>query len=237
MIYPASLVGIVLMSSDDGVYQSTSNRRRRLHRARLGVVVTGLAALLGAGSYLITAQIMDRRNHAVTGDVGALAPMVTPAPAPWTPMPRSPRPAHSTKNAVRQALSPTPPPTPPPSVPPAVLPTTSGVAVAAAGGPVQDRSEKTPTGTLRVVTARFDLTGQRVLAWAADRGRAVTQQVRCTQNLKPTGSGTPPARPAVLLCWRTSPTRSVVTLLTDRAGHPSTARSVQVIDQEWARLS
>lgn len=220
------------MSSDDGVYQSASNRRRRLHRTRIAVGVTGLAVLLGAGSYLVTAEVLDRRS--VTGEVGALAPVVTPAPAPWTPMPapRTPRPTLSTKNAVRQALSPIPPPSAPPSVPPSALAVTPGPVIAAETA-IQDKSQTTPTGTLRIISADFDLTGQRVLAWAADRGKAVSRSVRCTQNLKFAGDPAPSIRPTVLLCWRTSATRSVATFLTDSAGHPSVARSVQVIDREW----
>src|SRR5690349_11503575 len=55
--------------------QHDSNRRRK--QVVLGVV--GLAAVLGAGAYVITAQVLDHRNSTATSDTGALAPMITPA--------------------------------------------------------------------------------------------------------------------------------------------------------------
>ena len=58
---------------------SEHDRNRRRKQVLLGVV--GLAAVLGAGAYVITAQVLDHRNATTTSDTGALAPMITPASA------------------------------------------------------------------------------------------------------------------------------------------------------------
>src|SRR5690348_2636174 len=63
------------MSQYDDDRPRGSNRRR--NQVVLGVV--GLAAVLGAGAYVITAQVMDHRNSTTSSDTGALAPMITPA--------------------------------------------------------------------------------------------------------------------------------------------------------------
>ena len=55
--------------------------------------------------------------------------------------------------------------------------------------------------TLRIVSARGDLTGQRELKWAADAGHLVGT-ARCTKNFR---IGTQPSasvKPTMLLCWR-----------------------------------
>ncbi|GAA0538567.1 hypothetical protein GCM10010172_19800 [Paractinoplanes ferrugineus] len=98
------------------------------------------------------------------------------------------------------------------------------------------RSEHRPDGSLRIITARSDLTGQRELRWAADAGRPIGD-LRCTQNLHFNDDARPSRQPNLLLCWRTSATRSVVTLMVDHGGHPSVADSAGVIAREWAALS
>jgi hypothetical protein len=107
----------------------------------------------------------------------------------------------------------------------------------AAGEPVTVTNEGSlrAGGTLRVVSARYDLTGQRELAWAGDAGRPVGN-VRCTRNVRFGDGARPAARNTVLLCWRTSATRSVVTVAVSRTGQPSAAESAAVIDQAWKRL-
>jgi hypothetical protein len=100
---------------------------------------------------------------------------------------------------------------------------------------VNERTEKTKTGVLRIITARSDLTGQRELLWAADRGTEV-DHAHCTQKLHFSNNAQAAIRPNVLLCWRTSATRSVATVLVDRAGKPSAAKSVAVINREWLKL-
>jgi hypothetical protein len=246
-----------MSNDDDGVYQSSANhdhsRKRRL--AVAGVVV--LAALLGGGAYLITAKVTGGQ-HTDAGDTGALVPMVTtpavgdtagsgePTPATAT---ATPKPTISTKQAVKQSLSPSPIPTESMSVEDQIkaarelaareghplqraLTTAPGVAAAEA---VQERNEARPNGSLRIVTARSDLTGQRELLWAADGGTRYGD-VTCTQNFRFSNNSKPTIRPTLLLCWRTSARKSVATVLVDREGKPSTTECARIIDEEWAKL-
>jgi len=244
-----------MSSDDDGVYESAANRRRRLRRTGIGAAVVGLAALLGGGAYAITTEIIDR-NDSVTGDVAALAPVITPSrarpsapePAPQSPVPRSP--AASTKAAARQSLS--PPPSPSPSRSLSVREQIEAARQAAEKdgfplqraltaapglptGKISERNEKTATGTVRVVSAGFDLTGQREFLWAGDKGRKVGD-ARCTQKVRFSNNKSAAVRPNLMLCWRTSATRSVATVLVDYKGHPSATESVAILDREWRRL-
>ena len=228
-----------------------SNRRRR--RAVVGVV--GLAAVLGAGAYVITAQVIDHRNAAAR-DTGALAPMATPgsvapsAPdlsaAPLAGASTSPSPSAASPSAARSGA-----PAPSGSVPVDEeirkarekaakdgYPVQRALTAAphAESGPVTERSvPRTDGGSLRVITARFDLSGQRELLWAADAGRAVGD-ARCTQKFHFSNVEKPAVRPNLLLCWRTSADRSVATVLVDQHGRPSAVESVRIIDREWAKL-
>jgi len=106
---------------------------------------------------------------------------------------------------------------------------------AAAAGVVNQRNETTPEGTLRVLTARHDLSGQRELLMAADEGFAVGA-ARCTQRFRFSAGDQGRERPTMMLCWRTSANRSVVTLAVAKKGRPSAASSAVVINREWSRL-
>ncbi len=89
--------------------------------------------------------------------------------------------------------------------------------------------------TLRVVSARSDLTGKRELAWVADAGQPVGD-ARCTQNFH-IGPGAPArVRPTLLICWRTSAARSVYTVAVDVDHRPSAKASVEAIDRAWDEL-
>jgi len=89
--------------------------------------------------------------------------------------------------------------------------------------------------TLRVVSARGDLSGQRELAWVADSGHQVGD-ARCTQNFRIGPSAAPRVRPTMMLCWRTSAHRSVYTVAVDVQHPPSEKASVATIDQVWGQL-
>jgi hypothetical protein len=88
-------------------------------------------------------------------------------------------------------------------------------------------------GTMRIISARYDLSGQREMLWAADRGHPVGD-VRCTNNFHFSATGVATVRPTMLLCWRTSDDRSVVVLTV--AKNPSGADSAGVIDKRWNEL-
>ena len=102
-------------------------------------------------------------------------------------------------------------------------------------GDIVTRTRSTPEGTIRITTARSDLSGLGDRLLAADDGQPAGPG-RCTQNLR-LGDDAPARKtPDMLLCWRTSAGRSVVTVAVARSGHPSVARSVAILNQEWAAL-
>lgn len=248
MIYPTQWDHWEMTPHDDG---RSHDRNRRRKQVVLGVV--GLAAVLGAGAYVITAQVIDHRNATTTRDTGALAPMITPAPETpagtpsadasataspsaspsATPAPSSAGPSRSRDTSVDDEIKKAREKAAKDGFP---LQRALTAGPHAESGPVLERSEPRPDGgSLRVITARFDLSGQRELLWAADQGKPVGD-AHCTQNFHFSNNTKPAIRPNLLLCWRTSAERSVATVMVDRKGKPSAAESLQIINREWAKL-
>jgi hypothetical protein len=236
---------------DDGLY--ISERRRVQRRKKAGVAVAGLAAIVGGGSYAVSAWFAAVAAT-TPGDTGALAPIVTPAsrratdlpPATATATATSPKTPARIAGVRQQSL-----PSPTPST--AALPddevasaqvsrllgapraTPSGGLVAA-GEAITVATEPGPEGSeIRVVSARFDLTGRGSQLWAADNGLPIAG-ARCTQNLRVAGEQTARIRPTMLLCWRASAAKSVVTVATSAIGRPAAATSAAVIERAWQRL-
>ncbi|MEN3308166.1 MAG: hypothetical protein V7603_4368 [Micromonosporaceae bacterium] len=89
--------------------------------------------------------------------------------------------------------------------------------------------------TMRVVSARADLWRQRELAWVADAGHKVGDAT-CTQNFRFNPTGAARVRSTLLLCWHTSATKSVYTVVVDVDHRPSEHDSVAIIDQTWSKL-
>jgi hypothetical protein len=89
--------------------------------------------------------------------------------------------------------------------------------------------------TLRIVSARGDLTGARELTWVADGGHPVGS-ARCSQKFRFNPKSAVSEKPTLLICWRTSATRSVYTVAVDLDGRPSEKASVATIDKVWAEL-
>jgi hypothetical protein len=90
-------------------------------------------------------------------------------------------------------------------------------------------------GTLRISSARYDLSGQGRMLWAADSGTAAGA-ARCTQNFRFAQGQRPAVRKNMLLCWRNTADRSVVVLAVTRADPPNTAQVLNVLDTQWDRL-
>jgi hypothetical protein len=86
--------------------------------------------------------------------------------------------------------------------------------------------------TMRIVSARGDLTDLRELAWPADSGTRIGS-ARCTQNFRFNRQAAPGIRPTLLICWRTSATKSVYTVVSDLVDKPSMQASVAVLEREW----
>jgi hypothetical protein len=233
------------MAEGDGVYYSETARRPRRGRAVAGVAA--LAAVLGAGAYLATTVIVDRDRSTTTAEPGALAPFVTPSPSPsGTPSADelSPGPVAGTRAAVRQSTRPSPTPSPSATSDDEIAaaqvsrllqgPRTSASGLAVATGPVTVANEVGADGsTIRVVSARYDLTGRWELLLAADHGHQVGD-ARCTSHFKV--GETAQVRPTMLLCWRTTAPKSVVTVATTERGAPSPRVSIAAIARAWAAL-
>jgi hypothetical protein len=97
------------------------------------------------------------------------------------------------------------------------------------------RSGSSRTGTLKVVSALADLTGQQELAWVAGPGDRVGD-AECSQRIRLSPDVPVLVHPTLLLCWKTSATKSVYTLAVDPKGKPSAQVSVAALDRQWARL-
>ncbi|MFI5892547.1 hypothetical protein ACIA5D_20810 [Actinoplanes sp. NPDC051513] len=234
---------------DDGIYVSARQRRRR--RRRIGTTVAAVGLTLGAIAYGGTTWYLGR------GSTVALEPAPSPAtPTPATPTPATPVPTPNepqtvpgsgpppgTISAARRSWLPSPVPSPSgltddelaaSQVSRLLEPNPGGVAAADIGATV--RNEVGPDGSqLRIVSARFDLTPRWKLLGVADAGLPVGA-ARCTQNFRAEGSAVPESRPGLLLCWRTSPFKSIVVVATRAAGRPDPAVGGVVISREWASM-
>jgi hypothetical protein len=90
--------------------------------------------------------------------------------------------------------------------------------------------------TMRVVSAPEDLTGQRELAWVADGGKPYGDAT-CSQTIQMSNNAHPRTLPTLLICWRTSATRSAYTVAVNLNHRPSRATSVAALDKAWAAIS
>jgi hypothetical protein len=245
-------------SGDDGVRGAVPERGSRRRRTQVAAAVAGFA-ILGAGAYAITAQVADS-DRMTAQDVGVIvpAPAATSAYAQaqeTTATAASPSgsasisPAAPSEGGAGQLASPSP------SNKRAVeeeikkarekaaqdghplqRAITKAPGVAAMSEPVASRNVPRKDGSLRITTAKFDLTGQRELLWVADKGKSAGDGIHCTQNFKFSNNNQATVRPTMMVCWRTSPSKSVVTVLVDRGGKPSAVESAEVIKNEWAKL-
>ena len=234
---------------DEGAARGT--RKKQL-------AVAGLAVVLGSAAYLVTAQVAGD-DDTVVRDTGALAPLTPAETATESPAasatPTGARPATSATSApsaAKQSTSPTPAATRTrtraemieevkgtaakannvrrPLPQPATTVAGKDVTVTETGSLNKDGA------TLRVVSARADLTGQRELALVGDAGQPVGD-ARCTQSVRFTAGGTPVEKPSLMICWRTSAGRSVYTVAVVKQGRPSAETSVAAISKQWAKLS
>ena len=234
---------------DHGSVAHRRNRRRK--QAIAGVA--GLA-VLGAGAYLVTSQVVDN-TRTKTKDAAALAPAPLEPVSPSASEPASAEPSAAASASASPSTAATPEPSPAPSrtltaeqrvakaraaASKAGYPVKRGLVPTAkvAAGPVSVRNTGSlqQGGTMRIVSAPYDLTGTRELLWAADEGNPAGDDVRCTQNFKLSNDTEARVRPTMLLCWRTSAGKSVVTVAVARKGKPASAASVAVIDREWAKI-
>jgi hypothetical protein len=178
--------------------------------------VAGLAVLAGGAAYAIT-------DHLTSPDVREATVVAAPTPAA-----ASPTGGESVREQIEAARA---------KAAKDGFPLQRGLTAAADSvtGPVKERTERVGKGSVRVVSAGYDLTGQRELLWAADDGRKVGD-ADCTQTFRFSNNMTPRERPNMLLCWRTSAERSVVTVAVQPEGRPSSEGTVKILEREWAKL-
>ncbi|AEV87585.1 Neuronal acetylcholine receptor subunit alpha-4 [Actinoplanes sp. SE50] len=241
------------MSDDDrpdrtrggSVYASeaaTAPHRRGLQRRQTAIGIAGAIAVLVGSGFIVT-QLMDARQDTLP-EPAALAPLTTAA----TPgmegtgvsaVPgnlRAPRTTHPAE-AAKRAPSPTPmslPEEPGASAP--YAPSSMAVAQQGQQAPVIRRVETVHNGTVRISTARADLTGRGDLQLAADTGFAAGDGIRCTNRVRFSPDEPATTREYLLLCWRTSDRRSVITMAVAAHGAPTPADSAKIIIREWDSL-
>ncbi|WP_203742493.1 hypothetical protein [Actinoplanes cyaneus] len=217
-----------------------------LRRKQVVTLACGALAVV-AGAYLITTEVMESSQETLP-EPAALAPLTTAATpgidgtgvsvVPGTL--RASRTTHPAKSA-RRAPSPTPDDLAPDDLAPADLASAvpaapSAMVAAAPHAMVTRRVETIRDGTVRVSAARFDLSGQSDLRLAGDAGFPAGGGVNCTNRVRLDADDPASARSGLLLCWRTSDDRSVVTMAVVARGSPDARDSVDIIEQEWAAL-
>jgi hypothetical protein len=233
-----------MSSQTDGTYDPEAARRsRRRKQAIVGAV--GVVAILGGSAFFVT-EAMTAKETIVPE--AAYAPPAPSSPGPATASVRPPAAGRTTRVPAAK-LSRMPSAQPKTTKPVGALSDSDLQPTADPLRPLPRPNEVVPDsaitvsetgslragGTLKVVSARADLTGQRELAWVADGGRTVGD-AECSQKIRLSPDAPARVRPTLLLCWRTSGTKSVYTVAVNRKGRPSTRASIAALDRRWAEL-
>ena len=223
-----------------------SRRRKQVIAGAVGV-----AAILGGGAFLVTEAMTDNADTVVR-DTGALAPL-TPATsaAPSAADPSAPATTPAKSGAATSKSTPSAAPTQKSRA--EMIEAMKGAAAKATdnvkrplppqGGTAASAGEMTVTesgslktgGTLKVVSAKKDLTGQGELGIVADEGRPVGD-VRCSQNVRFSADAPAVEKPTLMICWRTSATKSVYTVAVVKSGRPSADISAAAVARQWNKL-
>ncbi|GIF13038.1 hypothetical protein [Actinoplanes teichomyceticus] len=225
---------------------ATESHRRSMRRKQAVVGVTGAAAVLAGAGFLV-GQLMESEQETLP-EPAALPPLTTAATGGSEGTRRSAVPV--TRHAFRTTRPAAPArrtPSPTPEKPAAEIARSAaagGLPLRSAASATADRVRGTVTRrvetfgnqTVRVTSAHTDLSGHPELSLAADRGHPVADGVRCTDRVRPSAGASPGTGDRLLLCWRTSAERSVVTMTVATRGAPDETDSVAIIDREWAAL-
>jgi hypothetical protein len=242
--------------SGDDSHRTAPARLGKSSRSRPRVVAgaAGLAAALGIGAYLTTSAIVSD-DVPVAEEVRPIAPTSKPLasagaspPAPdGSAATRSSPPPGQVSAPDEQATTATQQEKDPDEVRKEIVaarkeaerhgfPVQRPLEQTAGGATGSETTQTLPGGgTMRITTAKGDLAGQRPMMWAADGGEALGPN-RCTQSFRFSEGENGVERPTMLLCWRTSASRSVAVLSVTPEGTPSAGDSAAVIDREWKKL-
>lgn len=218
--------------------RSASGSKTAPRRRQAIIGATGLAVVLGAGGIAFAVQ----RSGGTPADVVAAQPppvqtattsvppvkttTTAPAPAPTKPKKATTPPTKSAADRMKAAKE---------AGKDHGVPVTGPILRAAADPNLVISTNDwilKKKQRIQVVYARGDLTGQKQLAWVVDDGEPF-RDASCTHKTQLSDAKTPTVRPNLLLCWRTSATKSVYTLTIDLDGHPSKADSVAALDKQW----
>jgi hypothetical protein len=240
-----------MTDSEDGagVYSPDGARRDR-RRKKLVAGISGLAVILGVGAFYATGSLAHKDQ--ITPDSGALTPFApedSPTPTPTQPtgttaptrtglavgpsrspspdMSASPKSAEQAVRDAREAAA--------KDGVPLMRPRPTATLAAAEVTATDSGSLKKDGTTLRLVSARGDLTGQRELGWVAGDAKRYGDAT-CSQTMQFANNEQPKKIANLLICWRTSATRSVATVMVNVNGHPSRAASVAALDKRWKEL-
>lgn len=242
---------------EDGYSRKTARRVRGGKKAL--VALAGMAAI-GAGVLFLVTTAMPAKEQ-LAPEIGAIAPARsasrTPSPqATHSSRPTGTRvPTSSTSKPVKSAVAPrrSPIPETSPSLSLAqriavARPAATGVAVPSAMPQygvtavppkifsVIDTGSMSRDGeTMRLVSALGDLTGRRELSWVADAGTPVGDGL-CSQTFHYSAPVEPGTNPSLLVCWRVSAQKSVISVAVSKSGTPSMQAGVAAIDHQWDRL-
>ncbi len=228
-----------MTSRDDDSRTERRPGRRRHTTAKVAGAVTLLAAL-GGTAYAVTSQLTEK-DPATGGPTAAAERPLAAAPAspaatppanvtkPWQSMsPDEQKQVRERIDAAREAMAKkgvklTRPLEAKPH------PGATGEATTSTSGSLNK------DGITRVTTAKYDLTGQKDLLWAADGGKKVGP-ASCTQKFRFSRDAPAQERSTMLMCWRTSAKKSVVTVTVEKTGRPSVKSNLEVLSREWAKL-
>ena len=246
---------------DAGRPQPQATRKR--HRTIAAAGAAGLAAVVGVGAVLLATRDDDSvtRDTAAPAPVVVASPAVTVEPTaeidsiPGASLGPSPSQAAVSPAASRSASARTPASRPTAESPQRVREEIEQARKQAARDGYPLRRALTPSpgaarnaaavseetrpllggGTMRVISAKSDLSGQQEMLWAADQGKPAGS-ARCTQNFRFAQNDKPAVRPTMLLCWRITDERSVVVLSVAPNGAPAQTQTLNALDTQWDRL-
>jgi hypothetical protein len=215
--------------------------RPRFSRRRLAAGTAGLAAILGAGAYVVTGQIVGDPGQTVAQEVGPIAPALAITPAPSSAAPSA---STSVSSAPTMGASGSPLPSKVAEeikkarekmaedgvelqrpVVPKVTTTAEDIKVTTEGSLKEG-------GIVRIMSAYEDLTGQRELAYVAGGVRKY-REVPCSQTFKFSTNPAPTKKPNLLMCWRTTEKKSVVAIVVDPKGKPSRNKAIDALEKKW----
>jgi hypothetical protein len=88
--------------------------------------------------------------------------------------------------------------------------------------------------TMRIVSSRQDLTDYAELGWIGDEG-VPYGSARCSRTIQI--SDKPAAeKPTLMICWRTTPKKSVYTIAVDLKKNPTAQDGAAALEKEWKRM-